>query len=108
MPTFVMLTRVEPGQLTEGRSLEHLEERVMEHIRRECPEVEWRHSWALLGPSDYLDVFEAPDLETAAKVSTLVRIHGQATTELWGAIEWHRFRELLDSMEPERASTFRA
>ena len=73
----------------------------MGHIRRECPGVEWRHSWALLGPYDYLDVFQAPDLETAVKVSTLVHLHGQATTETWGAVEWSRFKEILESMPAE-------
>lgn len=101
MPTFVMLTRVQPGGLTSGQSLRHLEERTMAHIRRECPDVEWLQSWALLGPYDYLDFFRAPDLETAAKVSTLVHIHGQSTTETWGAIEWKRFKEMLESMPPE-------
>jgi uncharacterized protein with GYD domain len=101
MPTFVMLTRVKPGGLTSGRSLRHLEQQTMEHIRRECPGVEWLQSWAVLGPYDYLDVFRAPDVETAAKVSTLVHIHGQATTETWGAVEWSRFKEILESMPPE-------
>jgi uncharacterized protein with GYD domain len=101
MSTFMMLTRVQPGGLSSGHSLRHLEERTMAHIRRECPGVEWVQSWALLGPYDYLDVFRAPDLETAAKVSTLVHIHGRSTTETWGAVEWNRFKELLDAMPPD-------
>lgn len=101
MATFVMLTRVQPSGLSSGQSLRHLEERTMAHIRRECPTVEWLQSWALLGPYDYLDVFRAPDLETATKVSALVHIHGRSTTETWGAVEWSRFKDLLDSMPPE-------
>jgi uncharacterized protein with GYD domain len=101
MPTFVMLTRVKPGGLNSGTSLRHLEQQTMEHIRRECPGVEWDRSLAILGPCDYLDIFRAPDIETAIKVSTLVHLHGQATTETWGAIEWKRFKELLAEMPPE-------
>jgi uncharacterized protein with GYD domain len=101
MPTFVMLTRVQPGGLSSGQSLHHLEQQTMAHIHRECPDVEWAGSWALLGPYDYLDVFRAPDLETATKVSTLVHIHGLATTETWGAIEWKEFKAMLDNMPPE-------
>lgn len=71
---------------------------MMAHIRAECPQVEWLQSWALLGPYDYLDLFRAPDLETAAKVSTLVHIHGQSLTETWGAVEWSRFKGMLEQM----------
>ncbi|HXI21506.1 MAG TPA: GYD domain-containing protein [Gemmatimonadales bacterium] len=101
MPTFVLLTRLEPGGLTSGRSVRHLERQTVDHIRRECPGVEWERSLALLGPYDYLDIFTAPDLETATRVSTLIHIHGHATTETWGAIEWDRFKELLEAMPPE-------
>jgi len=101
MPTFVMLTRLMPGGLSSGRSLKHLEQQTMEHIKHECPAVQWKASYALLGPYDYLDIFQAPDQETAAKVSTLVHIHGQAQTETWGAIEWPVFKDMLDRMPAE-------
>jgi len=35
--------------------------------------------------------FEAPDSETATKVSLLVRCFGHATTETWIATPWERF-----------------
>lgn len=98
MPAFVLLTRVRSGAPESGADLRHLEERVMGHIRTECPEVVWRGSWALLGPYDYLDLFEAPDLETAGQVATLVRLHGASSTETWGAIPWDRYKALLHRM----------
>jgi uncharacterized protein with GYD domain len=101
MPTFVMLTRVRPGGLSSGSSLRHLEQQTVEHIQRECPGVEWERSLALLGPYDYLDIFRAPDVECAIKVATLVHIHGQAETETWSAVEWSRFKQLLEGMPPE-------
>ncbi len=95
MAAFIMLTRVSPEALQTPQTLEKLEQDAMQHIRAECPEVEWRHSYALLGPYDYLDIFEAPDVETAAKVATLIRAFGRAHSEIWAATEWARFKAKL-------------
>jgi uncharacterized protein with GYD domain len=103
MPTFVMLTRLTPGSLQSPRSLEQLERQVAERIRSECPEVEWLHNFAVLGPYDYLDIFRAPDLESASKVSTLIRTFGHAHTEVWGAIEWQRFKEVVATLSSAKA-----
>jgi len=33
--------------------------------------------------------------ETAAKVAAMVRTYGHAHTEVWGAVEWERSKELV-------------
>lgn len=100
MSTFIMLTRLTHGALVSPSSLENLERTVMERIRAECPEVEWLSSYAVLGPYDYLDIFQAPGIETATKVATLVRTFGHAETEIWGATDWERFKELVRYLPP--------
>jgi uncharacterized protein with GYD domain len=95
MLTFVMLTRLSPGALRAPQSLEQLEQRVMERIRSECPQVTWVHNYAILGGCDYLDIFTAPDLTTALKVSTIVRTYGHAHTEVWTATDWKAYKELI-------------
>lgn len=98
MPTFVMLSRLAPGALQSPKSLEQLEREAMNRVRKECPDVKWISNYAIMGPYDYLDVFEAPNLETAAKLSALIRTFGHAQTEIWSAIEWPRFKEVIHDL----------
>lgn len=95
MAMFVMLTRLAPGAMRSPRDLETLEKGVVAQVRRACPEMEWQASYAVLGRFDYVDVFNAPDVESATKVSALVRTFGHAHTEVWPATEWSRFKELI-------------
>lgn len=92
---FVMLTRLTPQFVQSPRDLKKLEKSVEERVRKECPEVRWLANYAILGPCDYLDVFEAPDEAIAAKVVTIVRSFGHAQTETWTALPWERFEALL-------------
>jgi uncharacterized protein with GYD domain len=98
MPKFVMLTRVDPEVLSNAQSLEELEHRAVEAIRTQCPKVKWISNYAVLGPYDYVDVFEAPDIDTAAKVSTLIRVSGRAHSEVWAATEWGKFKTMIHAM----------
>lgn len=95
MLTFAMLTRLSPGALRSPQSLENLEKQVMERINSECPQVEWVHNFAILGGCDYLDIFTAPDLNTAMKVSTIIRTYGHAKTEVWAATDWKAYKDLI-------------
>ena len=98
MPVFIMLTRISPDLLSTPRSVEDIERQAMERIRAACPQVEWLHSYAVLGPYDYVDIFSAPDNETATKVSTLIRTFGRAYSETWPATEWDRYKEILHTL----------
>ena len=102
MPTFVLLTRLSPDVVRTPGMLESLERETVSRIRAECPEVEWVNNYAVFGPYDYLDIYHAPDVETAAKVATLVRIYGRAHTETWAAVEWDRFKEMVHGLAEER------
>jgi uncharacterized protein with GYD domain len=82
MQTFVMLTRLAPDAAKSPKALEDLERKAVEAVKAKCPKVKWKDSYAVMGPYDYLDIFEAPDLATAAQVSALIRTFGHAHRDL--------------------------
>jgi uncharacterized protein with GYD domain len=95
MSTYVILTRVSPESITTPQALDRLETEVKQRVEKECPGVKWIANYAIMGPYDYLDLFEAPDNDTAMRVSTIIRSFGNATTELWPATEWKNFKKLI-------------
>jgi uncharacterized protein with GYD domain len=99
MPTYVMLTRLSADALKRPESVVELNKQVEERIKRDCSAVKWIGNFAVLGPADYLDIFEAPDTDVATKVSLLVRSFGHATTETWVATPWDRFVTLAKNLK---------
>ncbi len=99
MVTYVMLTRLSSQALTRPESVAELNREVEDKIKEECSGVRWIANYAVLGPCDYLNIFEAPDSDTATKVALLVRSFGHATTETWVATQWDRFLNLAKDLE---------
>ncbi len=97
--TFVMMTSLSSETLQSPKSIEDREKDVMRHIRDECPEVKWQHSYAVLGPYEYIDIFEAPDIQTAQKVALLTRTYGHANAQVLPATEWSNYKAVLHSVK---------
>jgi uncharacterized protein with GYD domain len=102
MPVFVMQTQVSADALSQPKSFATLEHHVAERLREHCPDVRWIASYAVLGPCDYIDIFEAPDIAAATRVSVLVRSHGRANSQVWPAMAWTDFKELLRGLPETR------
>lgn len=98
MAAYILLTRLAPDAVKEPKAFETLNQTVIEQITKECPNVKWLANFLVLGPYDYLDIFEAADNETAARVAVIVRSLAHGSTEIWPAVAWERFREVTLSL----------
>ena len=67
----------------------------LEKVRQKCPEVKWLAHYAILGPYDFMDIYEAPDPETAHRVSLISRSEGAVSAESWQALPYDDFLGLI-------------
>jgi len=51
----------------------------------------------VLGPYDLVDVFEAPDNETASRVALVIRAESGAETSTMAAVPWDEFLKQVGS-----------
>ena len=56
--------------------------------------------FALSQYGDFMDLYEAPDVRTAHKVSVISRAEGAVSAESWQAMPYDDFLHLLAEVEP--------
>jgi uncharacterized protein with GYD domain len=70
MPTFVILSRISPQAFEDPKEFKDLAKTVSEKIKKQCPGITWKDSYATLGRFDVVDIVEGADpkeVEKAAK-----------------------------------------
>ena len=60
--------------------------------------MKWVAHYALPGPHDFIDIYEAPTEEEEAKVSMITLSTGASVAERWTAIPYKRFLELVKEL----------
>jgi len=100
MPTFVLMTRLRPESVHDAHGRRETGKGWLKKVQKVCPQVKFVAHYALLGPYDFMDIYEAPDVETAHKVSLISRSAGAVSAESWEALPYDRFLELLEQVEP--------
>ena len=98
MATYVLLTKLAPEVIGDFKRREAIGRKWKKAIEQKCPEVRFVCHYALLGPYDFLDIYEAPNEEVAMKVSTITQAQGALNAESWTALEYTRFLDLLDEI----------
>lgn len=99
MPLYVLMTRLAAESLHDAKGRRAAGKEWLEKVRGACPEVKFVAHYALLGPYDFMDVYDAPDTETAHKISLISRSEGALTAESWPALPYERFLAVLEQVE---------
>jgi len=99
MPTFVLMTKLSPELAGDPRGRKRAGRAWMRQVAESCPGVKWIAHYALLGQYDFMDIYEAADVETAHKVSYLSMAGGAANAESWHALPYEKYVEVVGETE---------
>ncbi len=98
MATYILLTKLSPERIGNLHGLEKTGHKWIEEVKGKCPEVKFVDHYALLGEYDFMDIYEAPSAETAAKVSLITMSNGAVKTETWAALPYKQFVEIAKGL----------
>jgi uncharacterized protein with GYD domain len=98
MPLFVLMTKLAPDTMHDATGRRAMGKEWLTKVKESCPRVEWKAHYAILGPYDFMDIYEAPDIETAHKVSIISRAGGAVAAESWQALPYDAFLKVLATL----------
>jgi len=98
MQTYILLTKLSTDLSTQMKDRAAIGRNWLDQVREKCPEVKFKAHYALLGQYDFMDIYEAPDEETAAKVSMISQANGALQAQSLPAIQYKRFLELIEEI----------
>ena len=94
MATYVLMTKLSSNLKSQMKDRESLGRAWIDRVHEKCPEVKFLSHYALFGPYDFMDIYEAPNEEVAAKVSMISLANGALSAESWVALPYKRILEL--------------
>ena len=98
MATYILVTKLSHELTKDVKKRAEIGRKWIERVKKNCPEVKFVSHYALLGPYDFLDIYEAPNEESAAKVSMISLSGGAVAAESWTAIPYMEFIDLIKNL----------
>lgn len=98
MAKYILATRLSQKYLAKLLESDDPGKAWLDKIKQKCPEVKFHAHYFILGPYDFFDIFEAPNEETAAKVSLITQSMGATLAQTWTIMEYQKFKGLLKEM----------
>lgn len=91
MATYIILSHIAADAINDPRDLRGLAETVAKEIKKECPGVKWKDSFATMGRFDVVDIVEATDPKEVEIAAMIIRSKAHASTETLLATPWKEF-----------------
>lgn len=98
MPKYILATKFDFNEEDLAKRKEQ-GRKWLQMVKEKVPNIKWISHYAILGPYDFLDIFEANNETEAAKVSLLSRAAGATFAESWTAIPYADFLNLLEELK---------
>lgn len=98
MSAFVLLSKVCSEGATQVKSRVETDKEFKAQPKRPCPRVKRIASYALLGPHDFLHIFQTTNFREAAKVASSATSLGAASTQTLAAIPFSEFQEIVEEL----------
>ena len=95
MATFIILSRFSPDAFRDPKDLKKMADTVASKIKKECPGVTWKQSYATMGQYDVVDVVESTDRSQVERAAMIIRAYGHSTTETLVGTPWNDFLKAL-------------
>jgi uncharacterized protein with GYD domain len=95
---FALMTKLAAGAMHDAGGRRSMGKEWLHKVKATCPAVKFVAHYAILGPYDFMDIYEAPDVETAHTVSILSRAGGALSAESWQLLEYDAFLKLLEKV----------
>jgi uncharacterized protein with GYD domain len=98
MPTYILATKLSQELTKNVKKRAEIGRMWLEKVKKNCPDVKFIAHYALLGPYDFLDIYDAPNEQSAAKVSMISLSGGAVAAESWTAIPYMDFIKLIKDL----------
>ncbi len=95
MTTYIILSRFSPEAFEDPKNFRNLASAVSAKIKKQCPDIVWKGSFATLGRFDVVDLVEAEDPKQIEKAAMIIRAYGHSMTETLVATPWKEFLATL-------------
>jgi len=98
MGIYILMTKLTPEISSNLQRREAIGKEWKKKVDQLCHDVKLIAHYALLGPYDFMDIYQADSNETATRISMITRANGALSAESWPAMNWSHFVDIIKEL----------